>query len=105
PSCSRLFFTDSGITSSSGEAVQFIRDAAGRVTTIVAPDGTRVVYTYDGQGSLLSVHNTTTRQNSRYGYSADDSHLLLIATAPAPQIGNAIQYGATAIAKPLIADL
>jgi YD repeat-containing protein len=49
PNGSRLYFSDSGIVSSTGESVRFVRDGAGRIERITAPDGTQVVYTH---GSL-----------------------------------------------------
>ena len=72
PGGQKLYFSGSGITSSTGDACNFIRDAAGRITTIVAPDGTRLVYAYDSQGNLVSAHNTVSGQSSRYGYAAGD---------------------------------
>ena len=40
PSGSRLFLSDSGITTAGGQTVQFIADARGRLGRVVAPDGT-----------------------------------------------------------------
>jgi RHS repeat-associated protein len=105
PGGQRLYYSGSGITSSTGEAIRFIRDAAGRITTVERPDGTRVVYAYDAQGNLVSAHNTITGQSSRYGYAADDPHLLTLATAPAASSGAAVTYGPTAQVIPLTADL
>src|SRR5262249_41645096 len=53
----RLFFSDSGITAPNGDAVQFIRDASTRLVSIIGPDGTRVLYTYDCSGNLFSARN------------------------------------------------
>ncbi len=105
PGGEQLYYSGSGITSSTGVAVQFIRDAMGRITTVEAPDGTRVVYTYDAQGNLASAHNTLTGQSSRYGYSASDPHLLTDASAPASGSGAAVTYGPTVNVVPITADL
>jgi YD repeat-containing protein len=85
--------------------VQFVRDAAGRVTTIVAPDGTRLVYSYDSGGNLVSAHNTATGKSSRLGYAADDPHLLIVSTSPNSAGNNAINYGPTPQVSPVAADL
>ncbi len=50
----RLSFSDSGITSSTGETVRFVKDSQGRLTQITAPDGSVEVYGYDDQGNLVS---------------------------------------------------
>jgi YD repeat-containing protein len=105
PGGAHLYFSDSGITSSTGEAVQFVHNAAGRVTTIIAPDGTRLVYSYDAQGNLISAHNTATGKSSRFGYAADDAHLLILSTSPNGSAGSAINYGPIPQATPLAADL
>ncbi len=105
PGGQQLYFSGSGITSSTGGGVEFIRDAQGRITTIEAPDGTRVVYTYDAQGNLVSAHNTVSGQSSRYGYAEDDPHLLTLATAPVAGSGDAISYGPTVDVVPITADL
>ncbi len=97
-----LYYSGSGITSSTGDAVRFIRDAAGRITTIQAPNGAQEVYTYDAQGNLSEAHNTVSGLSSRYGYAADDPHLLTLATAPAAGSGAAIVYGATTQVVPLV---
>ena len=82
PGGERLIYSDSGITSSTGDRVPFVRDAAGRLVEIDAPDGTRVVYGYDAQGNLTSTYHTASGQGSRYGYAINDAHLLTLATTP-----------------------
>ena len=57
PDGTRLYFGDSGITASTGESIQFVHDAQGRITSIIAPDGTQVIYTYDTPGNLVSARN------------------------------------------------
>ncbi len=71
PSGSRLYLGDSGIVSASGEALQFVRDEGGRISRVVAPDGTTLVYTYDNEGLLVAVRNLAGGSGSRYGYDQD----------------------------------
>jgi len=100
-----LYYSGSGITSSTGDAVRFIRNAAGRITTIEAPNGAQEVYAYDAQGNLVEAHNTVSGQSSNYGYAAGNPHLLTLATAPAAGSGAAVSYGATTQVTPLTANL
>ena len=37
PDGTQLYFGDSGITASTGESIQFVHDAQGRITSIIAP--------------------------------------------------------------------
>lgn len=59
-----LTYSDSGVVHSQGFALSFNRDAAGRIESIVAPDGTSTSYGYDVNGDLTSftdqVNNVTT---------------------------------------------
>ncbi len=105
PGGGRLIFTDDGITSSTGEAVHFVRDASGRVSEIIGPDGRRVVYAYDALGKLTSFHDTSTQESSRYGYAGNDAPRLILATSPSTQTGKAIEYGANVLISPVLADL
>ena len=48
-------FDDLGISSeSAGRLVEFFRDPQGRITEVVGPDGERVQYRYNSQGSLAA---------------------------------------------------
>jgi YD repeat-containing protein len=72
-----LFFSDSGVVSSTGQAVQFVRDEMGRLVSLTGPHGTQIVYQYDARGHLASVRNLSTGDVSRYGYRADQSGRLV----------------------------
>ncbi|WP_414529508.1 Ig-like domain-containing protein [Nodularia chucula] len=50
-----LTYTDTGIFSSTGQAIAFTRDTQGRITEIIDPAGQVIVYTYDTQGNLVSL--------------------------------------------------
>ena len=52
-----LTFTDAGIFHSDGKSILFTRDGQNRITEVVAPDGTKLIYTYDGAGDLISVED------------------------------------------------
>ncbi len=49
----QLYISDSGITAANGQTIQFLRDAQGRITSIVTPDGQLVNYQYDAQGNFV----------------------------------------------------
>src|SRR5262249_35808958 len=49
PNGERLVFSDSGVTHSNGAAVRFTQDAMDRMIAIIAPDDTRVLYSYDAE--------------------------------------------------------
>ncbi|SFK25795.1 putative Ig domain-containing protein [Lysobacter sp. cf310] len=62
-----LTYTRDGIVHSSGVGVQFIRDSAGRISTIRLPDGNFIDYTYDFAGNL-SASVDQRGGVTRYGY-------------------------------------
>lgn len=82
--------------------MRFVKDDAGRLTQITAPDGSLVVYSYDALGNLVSARNLASGQASRYGYS---SNLLTLATGTPGTAGEAITYSATPQVLPVLADL
>ncbi|WP_460202278.1 DNA/RNA non-specific endonuclease [Scytonema sp. NUACC21] len=98
----RLVYSDSGITSSTGETIRFVQDAQGRLEQITTPDGTLVKYTYEGS-HLVAARNLSTGNVSRYGYSSpspslppsNTPSLLTLATGNPGTPGSVISYGAT----------
>jgi YD repeat-containing protein len=68
-----LTYTADGITSSTGVAIQFHRDAQGRITEITDPAGNAVTYTYSAAGDLATVTNQT-GDVTTYHYRADPPH-------------------------------
>ena len=83
-----LVYSDSGITSSTGETVQFVNDEQGFLKEVIAPDGTKVVYDYQ-DGNLVAARNLSTGDVRRYGYN--DSLLTLVSGNPGSG-GKAIAY-------------
>jgi RHS repeat-associated protein len=49
-----ITFGPDGIVHSNGTSLDFVRDAAGRITTVIAPDGSERHYEYDAQGNLAA---------------------------------------------------
>jgi RHS repeat-associated protein len=70
-----LSFGPGGITHSSGKGVSFQRDASGRITSIIDPNGASMSYVYSAGGDLTSYHD---RQGnvSTYTYDPNFPHLL-----------------------------
>jgi YD repeat-containing protein len=88
----RLFFSDSGIISSTGETVRFVRDAAGRIAQITDPNGREVIYQYDDNGALVNVRQLYTGTSSRYGYSLTRPHELIAIAQPDTDLGTAYHF-------------
>lgn len=103
PGGATLTFSQSGIVNSTGQSIIFVHDAQGRLTTVIAPDGTRVVYSYDANGNLVSARNITLGQANQYGYSSGNQHLLELNVRPGGP-DYAIQYSPAPAVAPL-ADL
>jgi large repetitive protein len=55
PNGNTLTFSDAGITSETGQAVTFGRDAQGRIVSVTDPMGLKLLYAYDVNGDLISV--------------------------------------------------
>ncbi|MBX9253632.1 tandem-95 repeat protein [Desmonostoc muscorum CCALA 125] len=75
PQGEKLTYTDAFIQSSFGPKVTFKRDAQGRITSVVDPDGKEIKYTYDAKGDLVAVtdrgNNTT-----KFEYNSTKAHYL-----------------------------
>jgi YD repeat-containing protein len=74
----KLIYSDSGILAPNGDSARFTYDGAGRLISVDAFDGSRVVYSYDELGRLVSARNLSTVQSSAYGYSAENPHRLVL---------------------------
>lgn len=69
-----------GVLSSTGVALTFVRDAAGRITEIIEPEDEttgappgKLTYTYDAAGNLVSSADAA-GQKTEYFYELPDSH-------------------------------
>ena len=76
-----LTYADEGIFSSTGEAITFTRDSAGRITAITDPNGNTINYSYDANGDLIAL---TDQENltTTHSYLEDNSHYLDKITDP-----------------------
>jgi RHS repeat-associated protein len=74
-----LSFTPNGLLHSAGKSVNFIRDAAGRITQITDPNGNTLTYTYDAHGDLVAVTEPA-GQITQYHYNT--SHGLIAIEDP-----------------------
>ncbi len=99
PSGIRLFFSDTGITSSTGEVIRFVNNEQGYLAQITAPDGTAVVYGYDEAGHLISARNLAVGASTRYGYGTNGLNLV------AGDAGEMINYDNIRDVLPLKGDL
>jgi YD repeat-containing protein len=70
-----LTVTANGITSSSGQQVQFQRDAQGRIVRLIDAEGTEIAYSYNAEGELSHVEYPE-GLNSDYSYNAGPEHYL-----------------------------
>ena len=105
PSGITLSYTSSGITASNGDTLTFVHDQEGRLTQVIAPDGTRVIYSYDANGNLVGVLNVATGQVDNYGYSQSLPHQLDLIVSTQPGISAVIDYTPNAVVVPLTANL
>lgn len=60
---------------SSDQHVDFVRDAQGRITSIVDPNGKSLIYTYDGSGDLRAFRDQVD-DSTRYSYNTSRRHYL-----------------------------
>lgn len=88
-----LVFDEDRIVHSSGAQVLLERDDAGRITRIVAPDGTSWQYDYNLQGELVTVTDPAGLVTS-FTYLADPVHYLDAVTDPLGRVGVRYEYDA-----------
>ncbi|MCP3937670.1 MAG: RHS repeat protein, partial [Actinomycetia bacterium] len=69
-----LQITPSGITHSSGQGIEFIRDGEGRIERITDPAGQAIHYTYDAVGGLTL---NADREGAETRFSYVDDHYLV----------------------------
>ena len=71
-----LTITPTGITSTTGLNVPFVRDSQNRITQITDPNGNVYSYGYDAYGQLDSVTYPNTPQSSTYTYTPTGHYYL-----------------------------
>ena len=86
-----LEYRDDGIFSSTGESIQFVRDAQDRIIEIIDPSGNSIEYTYSAAGDLITytdqVDNTWT-----HDYFTEPAHFLKSITGPRGNVLEQVQY-------------
>ncbi|MEA5574578.1 putative Ig domain-containing protein [Calothrix sp. UHCC 0171] len=86
-----LTFADDGITSSTGVEIDFIRDAKGRITQIIDPDGKSLKYSYDANGNLIEFSDRTSNETT-FKYEGDRPHYLTEIIDPLGRTGVRTEY-------------
>jgi Dockerin type I domain len=81
--------------------VEFIKDGAGRISQITAPDSSQLVYEYNSQGDLVSLSNSGSGKIEKYGYT--DRHQLQVLTSNIGSPGEVI--GNTGTSTPIVQNL
>jgi RHS repeat-associated protein len=76
-----ITFTNAGITSSTGPAVAFKRNPAGRLAEIDDPAGNTITYHYNANGDLVATTDQVGR-TSTYSYRMIPAHYLDTVTDP-----------------------
>ena len=104
PSGKVRYFTDSSVTTPSGQSIQFVRDAQGRIAHVLGPDGQTIRYDYDAMGNLVSVRALHTGERVAYCYTEAAGGRLTLAI-PSTGAGETVSYGETVVTHPLTADL
>ena len=89
----KLTFDASGITSSTGVSVRFLRDARGRIGEIDDPMGLALKYAYDAAGNMTSLTNQA-GQSTTFTYLANPAHYLSTVTDPLGQQVYGVHYDA-----------
>ncbi|MEM9214706.1 MAG: putative Ig domain-containing protein [Cyanobacteria bacterium P01_F01_bin.150] len=87
-----LTYTDSGITSSTGQSITFVRDAQGRIDEIIDPSGKVIDYEYDVNGDLISVTDRNQKTTQLKYEDPDRAHYLTEIVDPLGRIGIRTEY-------------
>ena len=74
PNGNQLEIREEGIFHSAGKAVDFERDAEGRITKITDPAGHEIVYVYDAAGDLV---RTIDPEGNATTFTYDADHRLI----------------------------
>ncbi|WP_020480084.1 RHS repeat-associated core domain-containing protein [Synechococcus sp. PCC 7336] len=91
PNGNTITFTDAGVASSTGQAIDFERDANNRVAAILDPLGERILYEYDVEGDLIAVTNRE-ENTTQFNYLDTRTHFLDEVIDPSGNPGARINY-------------
>jgi RHS repeat-associated protein len=86
-----LTYTDAGIFSSTGQSITFKRDAQGRITEIIDPDGKALKYSYDANGDLIGMSDRT-NAITQFEYESTEPHYLTEIIDPLGRTGVRTEY-------------
>lgn len=89
-----LTFANDGITSSTGVEIDFVRDALGRITEIIDPDGKSLKYSYDASGNLIEFTDRTNNETT-FKYEGRRPHYLTQIIDPLGRTGVRTEYDAS----------
>ncbi len=87
-----VIFSPNSITHSSGESIQILRDALGRITRITGPDGNPISYAYNAAGDLTSVTDRANLQTT-FTYFPSPAHYLQDIVDPLGRRAQRTEYG------------
>jgi hypothetical protein len=99
----RLVYSDSGIVSSTGATVRFVRDGQGRIAAIVGPAGEHIDYVYGPSVDQLQVRQSASSVTTWYAY--DQPHQLRAVVQGTGRGGYVIEPGQPPVILPLTANL
>jgi RHS repeat-associated protein len=85
PNGNTISISPGGVSHSSGESINFGRDAQARIVSITDPKDQQFVYTYDGGGNLVTVTDPASDTTT---FAYDSSHFLTSITDP---LGHTLQ--------------
>jgi RHS repeat-associated protein len=97
----KLTYTDTGITSSTGQAITFKRDAQNRITEIIDPTGKAIKYSYDAKGDLSGVSDRN-NANTQFEYENPRPHYLTEVVDPLGRSATRTEYDEQGRMKRLI---
>ena len=86
-----ITLSPTGVTSTSGRSVGFIRDTQGRITQVTNPAGHPITYTYDAAGNLATVTDQTQATTT---FTYDANHRLQQIIDPSGHRGLRTDYDA-----------
>ena len=81
--------SSTGITSSLGPSITFVRDAQNRITKVTGPEDETLTYTYDAAGDLKTVTDPVTRVTT---FEYDAAHNLKVTKDPLNRPFQTITY-------------